>query len=430
VVGAIASSLTLLGLGTGSALTGGANGTPQKLPTSANVLGGVGTPANIECSWALPDLNLSGGLEQNNTGTPNPTAPKTMWYGLDDDPLTKPNPVPCDLAKTGNGHPTQADNQHHLIQVLPNNDDMPAMRRIELWAAAEHIDGLGAISDVYWKVFHGDGSFKVQLHGVRIDSSSKNPDCTGPVTANPNDPAHTTMFQAAIANGELTDAAVNDQTNGMVSLCREGVKAFFHNTFVVSKDQPNGEYKIETHVVAIGGTETVQTYFIDIIPFFNMALDFNAVNFGQIFPGVAKTINGDTNFGTGGPTVENQGNSAMGLGLNFDDLVQMTDQSGHTIQGGKHITQFDASFGLSAATIQHIPLINSGVQANFDDAGARQLCSNDDGKLDLSVEPPGTLPAGGYSGTVSIIARSPATSLCPTDHGHVYVPNSGTRGAT
>ena len=117
----------------------------------------------------------------------------------------------------------------------------------------------------------------------------------------------------------------------------------------------------------------------------------------------------------------------MGLSVRFSDLVQVTDQNNNPVQGGKHITQFDASFGLSAATIQHIPIINSGVTADFDDSGNRQLCPNDDGKLDLSVEPPGTLPAGSYTGSVTVIARAPATSLCPTDHGHVYVPNSGVR---
>jgi hypothetical protein len=403
------------------------NGTSvQQLPTSANV-SGAGTPSTIECSWALPDLNPNGGAEANNTGTPNPTPPTTFFYGNDDDPLTRPSPVPCDLGG-GGSKPTQADGQHHLIQVLPNSEDLPSQRRIELWAAADNPAGIGGISDVYWKVFHGDGSFKVQLHGARIDASSSNPDCNGPVTANPNDPGHTTMFQAAINNGELTDAAVNDPTNGMVALCQEGVKALFHNTFVVSKDQPNGEYKIETHVVAIGGLETVQTFYIDIIPFYNMVLDFNSINYGQIIPGVPKTINGDTLFGTAPPTVKNTGNSAMGLGVLFSDLVQTTDQNGNPVLGGKHITQFDASFGLSAATIQHIPLINSGVTATFDDAGARQLCPNDEGKLDFSVEPPGTLPAGSYQGTVAMIAHAPSPSLCPTDHGHVYVPNSGVRG--
>ncbi len=431
MVGAIASSLTLLGLGTGSALTGVRdNGTsnPPPLPTSASV-SGSGTTAHIECSWALPDLNPNGGSETNNTGTPNPTPPRTFWYGLDDDPLNKPSPVPCDLG-SGGSKPTQLDARHHLIQVLPNTNDAPALRRIELWAAADHPAGVGAISDVYWKVFHGDGSFKVQLHGVRIDQSSSNPDCKGPITANAHDPLHTSMFKAAIDNGELTDSAVNDPTNGMIALCQEGVKALFHNTFVVSKDQPNGEYKIETHVVSIGGLETVQTFYIDIIPFYDMALDFSSVNFGQIFPGVPKTINGDTNFGTGGPTVENQGNSAMGLALNFTDLIQTKDQNGNPILGGKHITTFDASFGLTAGSIQHIPLINSLVVTPFDDLGPRQLCSNDDGKLDLSVDPPPTLPAGTYAGTVAVIAHSPMVSLCPTDHGHVYVPNSGTRGAT
>ena len=189
------------------------------------------------------------------------------------------------------------------------------------------------------------------------------------------------MFQAAIDNGELTNAAVHDPTNGMIALCQEGVKAFFHNTFLVSKDQPNGEYRIETHAVAVGGLETVQTYYIDIIPFYNMALDFNSVDYGQIIPGLPKTINGDTLFGTAPPTVKNTGNSAMGLGVLFSDLVQATDQNGNPVQGGKHITQFDASFGLSAATIQHIPIINSGVPTNFDDTGNRQLCPNDTGSL-------------------------------------------------
>ena len=240
--------LTLLGLGTGSALTGVRdNGTsnPPPLPTSASV-SGSGTTAHIECSWALPDLNPNGGSETNNTGTPNPTPPRTFWYGLDDDPLNKPSPVLV-RPRPGGSKPTQLDARHHLIQVLPNANDAPALRRIELWAAADHPAGIGAISDVYWKVFHGDGSFKVQLHGVRIDQSSLNPDCKGPITANTNDPVHTSMFKAAIDNGELTDSAMNDPTNGMIALCQEGVKALFHNTFVVSKDQPNGEYKIETH---------------------------------------------------------------------------------------------------------------------------------------------------------------------------------------
>ena len=74
------------------------------------------------------------------------------------------------------------DGQHHLIQVLPNAEDLPSQRRIELWAAVDHPAGISAISDVYWKVFHGDNSFKVQVHGVRIDASSENPDCTGPTS--------------------------------------------------------------------------------------------------------------------------------------------------------------------------------------------------------------------------------------------------------
>ncbi len=427
VAGAFASALVLGIAGMASAVVDNGTST-QQVPTAAHVTGS-GDPGNIECSWALPDLNPKGGLETNNTGTPNPTPPLTFWYGQDDDPATTPG-SPCDLGPNGS-KPQMANNVHHMIQVLPNAQDQPAQRRIELWAAVDHPAGINAITDVYWKVYHGDGTLKVQVHGVRIDASKTNPDCNGPVTAKPGD--STTMFQAAIATGQLTNGAVHDPTNGMIALCQEGVKAFYHNTFLVSKDQPNGEYKIETHEVSTGGLETVQTYYIDIIPFYDMALDFSSVNFGQIIPGLPKTVNGDTTFNppnSPSPTVLNEGNSAMGIGLLFGNLMQTTDQNGNPVQGGKVITTFDGSFGLSAATIQHIAVINAGTLANFDDAGNRQLCPNDDGKLDLSVDPPPTLPAGTYAGTVSVIAHSPTIKLCPTDHGHLYTPNSGVRGTT
>ena len=418
-LGVLAVTLALSTAGIASAAPRDLGSSVQKLDTKA-VVNGSGTTGTIECSWALPDLNPKGGLEQNNTGTPDPTPPLTFWYGYDDDIATRPGPsTPCDLGPNGT-KPTMGDARNHLIQVLPNAGNSPAERRIELWAAADHPAGINAISDVYWKVFHGDGSFKVQLHGVRIDSTSRRPDCNGPVSA---DGSNKTMFQAAIDNGELTSQAVNDPTNGMIALCQEGVKALFHNTFVVSKDQPNGEYKIETHEVSAGGLESVQTFYIDIIPFYDMVLDFKSVDYGQIIPGYSKTINGDTNFGTPAPTVENLGNSAMGLGVGFTDLVQTSNQTGDPVQGGKHITDFDASFGISAATIQHIPLITGGGPVMpFNDGPNQTLCSDDPGKIDLSVEPPATLPAGSYAGSVTIVAHSPATSWCPTDHGHPYDP--------
>jgi len=416
VGGVLATVVALCTLGSAAAAVRDNGTSTQQVPTQAQVKG-AGIISNIECSWALPDLNLSGGLEENNTDTPNPTPPTTFRYGYDDDRLTLPNPVPCDLGGDGTTKPQQADGQHHLIQVLPNAEDQPAERRIELWAAADNPAGIDNITDVYWKVFHPDGTLKKQIHGVRIDQGSKNPDCHGPDS----------MFWAAEANGELTTRAVTDPTNGMIALCQEGVKALFHNTFLVSKDQPNGEYKIETHVVSTGGLEQVQTFYIDILPFYNMVLDFNKVDYGLIVPGVPKTINGDTLFGTAPPTVKNTGNSAMGLGLLFSNLVQQTDQNGNPVLGGKLITQFDASFGTSAAGLQHIALINAGVPVQFDDAPTRQLCPNDTGKIDFSVEPPGTLPAGTYAGTVQVVAHSPDPSYCPTDHGSIYDPKNPTR---
>ncbi len=374
----LASTLALTATFAAMVVQGTAFADPS-VPTGAEV-SSSGVAPYIECGWALPDVddNSANGIQ----------------YGNDDNPAVGPTPsYPCDIS-AATGRPGMADGAHHLIQVLPNPHDLPTEKAVELWAAVDHPNGISNIDDVYWKVFHPDGSFKIQIHGTQAE-------CTGPAG----------MFNAANATGQVTSVAIHDINNGMISLCQQDVKTLWYADFEISKHQPWGEYKIEMHAVS-HGNESVLTSYIDVLPFYHLVLDFTSVDYGPITPGSSKAVAGDLDMSTPlRPTIQNQGNSGMGIGVLFSKMLQQGTP------GPKEIIQFDAKFGRSPSTLQTLDPILAGNLANFDDAPARVLCPNRIGKLDLSVHPPSTLPSGTYAGTVTIVARSVQT--CLTDHGSV-----------
>ena len=354
------------------------------VPTGATVVTGSMAPT-ISCKWELPDVN-------DNAGD-------GVQYGQDDNAALTPG-VPCQLTA---GTVGMADNVAHMIQVLPNAENLPTEKMVELWAAVGHPAGISNISDVYWDIFHPDGTAKIQVHGVRDLS------CTGPAG----------MFAAAQVTGQLSNAAINDTNNGIVALCQQGGLAIYHATFLISKHQPSGEYKVAMTAVSSGATSHLTNY-LDVIPFYNLVTDFTNVDFGVVTAGLDKSVLGDLDMTTPGrPTVKNTGNSGMGIAVLFTDMVNSPDPV-----LAKHITQFDAKFGRTPATLQDIPFILSGAPAAFDDNAERVLCPNRVGKLDLSVHPPSTLPAGVYTGQVTVIARRVA--ICLTDNGSVSpLPGAG-----
>ncbi len=356
----------------------------QPVPTGATVVTGSMAPT-IACKWELPDVN-----DNSADG---------IQYGQDDNASQNPG-VPCQLAS---GVVGMADSVHNMIQVLPNAEDKPTEKRVELWAAVGHPAGISNISDVYWDIFHPDGMAKIQVHGVRDLS------CTGP----------TGMFAAAQVTGQLSNAAINDTNNGLVALCQQGGIAIYHYWFDISKHQPSGEYRVRLTAVSSGATVSLTNY-LDVIPFYNLVTDFTNVDFGVVTAGLDKVVLGDLDMLTPSrPTVKNTGNTGMGIALLFTDMVNSPDPV-----LAKHITQFDAKFGRTPSTLQDIPFILSGTVTPFDDNAERVLCPNRVGKLDLSVHPPSTLPSGVYTGQVTVIARR--VPICLTDAGSVSpLPGAG-----
>jgi hypothetical protein len=388
----------------------------DQIPSSAQVQSTTALVPVIECKWELVDtvVNFVDGTYPQDHSELDPlndpdipygfNIPNgAVQYGQDDDPLTTPSTSPACTRSGGQSLPTQPDGVQHMIQVMPVAEDDPEERIIQNWAAVDHPAGVNAIDDVFWKIFHSDGSFKYQIHGHRVPVSEV--DLLGAW----NQPG--TMWGAAHTTGQVSQGAIHAADYGMIDRVKQQQKTLWYADWLISKDQMCGEYRIEAHAVA-NGVEAIMTNYIDIICFYNLEIDFSSVNWGAILPGTSKVVPGDTQFSppnSSAPTVKNTGNSGMQVGVRFSPLVQQG------VQGPKQIVDFDAAFGKSASVLQWIDPISANTDIWFNNSSINQvLCANQIGKLDLSIHPPAGLPNGQYAGVVTVLANW-APGVCPND---------------
>jgi len=417
---------------------------PNPASTKANVVSGS-TPPSVDCSWAMPDMNRA----YNGT---NIAYYDGTTGNSDDDPLTNPTPtspcaIPVDGSGTPTGFPTQANGARHQVQVRPNALNQPTPRRIELWSAVSAPGGLSSINSVFWKVYHPDGTFKAQIHAENLvngvpqnyehgayaaPSSAlsaafpRSGDCYGPGGSTPNAGP---MFKGASTGATATNHGNNElsagaadaaNNNSLIAACNQQQRAFFYAGFDLHKEQPCGEYIVEAHAVVNGAEATVLKYSVDVQCFYDLETDFTSVDWQTLIPGSPKTLAGDTLFnpGDGRPTVRNGGNTGMEIGIQFAPLVQ-SDANGVALPGGKLITWFDGLFGRDPNHLQPIAKVDSGIHPQvlgapsyFDSSPAnggqpyyQVLCSDEVGKLDLSVHPAPDLPAGNYVGSMAVVAQ-------------------------
>lgn len=379
------------------------------VPTEATV-SAIGVPPNIECKWELPDMVPLDDL------TINPYPDPTLEYGTstnihlhDDAMAVRPSVDPACSGPPAT-LPSQPNGVMNMTQARPNPDDLPEMRRIQLWMAVDHPNGISNIADVYWKIFHPDGSFKVQVHGVRVPLADIQAGKLG------NSSTAGTMFEAASHTGQIAAAAIDDPNVGLVAKALQQEKAIYYAEFNVSKEQPCGAYKVEAHAVGVGGVEDVLVNYLDIQCFIYGEIDFNTVNWGGITPGLTDIVSGDLLWDVPAdnkPTIRNVGNHGMGPTVHFTTMCQV-GADGNPIPGAKCIDQFDVAFGRSAAALQWIDPVLASTVVKFDETRERVLCSNELGKMDFSIHPPSTLPTGIYKGTVNLTFY-PVHRICSTD---------------
>ena len=389
LIGMVALAMVALGL---VCLQGVALGIDD-VPTGANVTASNTAPV-IECKWELPDMDSTVSGIQYDTQDATPE-----WLHLhDDDMLLMPTPnYPC------YGLPgTMADGATHMIQVKPNPEDNPEERRIQLWMAVDHAHGISSIDSAYWKVFHPDGEFKVQVHWDEVIQITP-AECLGLGYSDTDG----SMLEAAHHTGQIAADTIDDVNNGLLSLCAEQQKAIYYGEFTLSKHQPCGQYKIEAHAVS-GGAEDVLTNFLDVVCVPYLEIDFETgINWGDIAPGGTDTVSGDLDFTTSNmPTVRNTGNVGMEVGVSFSEMVQVG------VPGGKVIDSFDACFGKSPFTLVCHDPFGVDIEQWFGQAEPQVLCSNEDGKLDLSIHPAQELPSGDYAGTVDVLMKMEDEGNC------------------
>jgi hypothetical protein len=401
-------------------LGGGATAVPAlgagEASTEAVVGNGADAPI-IECAWALNDFNHDWVDKQQ--------------YGQDDNPAVGAG-SPCDTDGAGGAQMSAADYLTPVIHVKPNAHDDPSQVYVELWAG---ITSANANPNVYFDISHPDGTPKVQVDAVKYASSATPTRCVGP----------SGMFGAAMATGQLTQAAVTNMQNE----CQYQQKSFWYGAFGISKHQPWGKYKVVLTASSPGGGYDTQTFYIWVVQFHNLEKDFTTVSFGNVGPNqhyYQAGAGGDFNFDSPGPlqdktSVRNTGNSGIALGVKFASLCLTTAPSCTDL---KRIDHFDGKFGVGTlANLQNIGNVDFGTSLPsellssakpaplgpthyFDLDIKRTLCPNDVGKIEFSIWTE-NIGAGTYTANPNGIQLVAVPNpICPTDYGHVYPANLGT----
>ncbi len=414
------------------------NPNDRDIPTSATVGGsGAGATMYIECAWEVVDTTPTDAAFTYNTDDDNTSQDQTLSDGT----------TTAGAACTPTNATNMVNYKRHSIQILPNPDDQPIERQYEKWVAVESTS-INQIGDVFWKVWEprittppfnnspSPGPFGPNCSAANAATFPTDPATDGlntreyclkyqhhatanlgPVsTTNPlivqscaslQQADATAMFGQAVATGQMTTA----ERDAIITRCFQNEKAIFKVRETISKEQPCGEYRIETTVVNTSGTATKIVNFFDVQCFVYLQTDFTSLDFGTIQNNAASNLSGNMTFsvGDGAPTVRNVGNAPLYIEAGFDPLVYQSDPT-------KNINQFDiklrAEWRSDPSTLTIVDPIfardsqGRALWACFDD---QPIGSNQNGKLDLSVHPVNA-QAGTYTGNFNLVARTDCTT--------------------
>lgn len=426
--------LTLLAGGLFATTAQAQSSSPTPVPIEATVVSSGPAGQLIECAWALPDPSSRRGSKPTWSDLMNGYTTGSA-VANDDMPSVKPVTPPCKTPEIGldGSRPIQTDRPSlegapiH-IEVSPNINDEPTLRYIELWSA---VDSTSNGTIVHWKVFHPDGTFKVQVDGTNYTPGSG----TGRFCAGPPG-----MFNMAVATGQIDGPTATNATpqihDSLQDYCLQNEKDFYYGAFGLSKHQPYGKYKIEaTAIKPANGGQSTLTYWIEVNPVLYVARDFDGVTFKNLQAGQDYQISGDTVWGGDKPTLQSQGNAGVTAEMAYTNLCLLVG-SLRDCGPAKRVDEFNGALGTSIAAVEHrYPIKGFDTDAlaaastfqgflpqetsNFGPR-YRTLCPNDLAKIDFSAHTPRTLSTGNYAGKVHL--KFVASPLCPTDKKSVYGP--------
>jgi hypothetical protein len=436
-------------------------------------------------------------MQNYQTGQPETVgaaAAEAGAVGNDDQPELKPLVAPCKTPNLGvdGSRPTQTDRTSRTettpihVQITPNINDQPQQRYVELWAAVGSTLPISAAAQpnpqtvVFWNVFYPDGTLMAKIKGTNYTPGLVD----GPLCAGPKG-----MFAMAAATGQIESSTVSNDTplihDSIADYCNKNKQDLYYGAFAVSIHQPYGVYRVEavtnseafppgvapsaelpsttqtsitqtsttqasttqpsttqttttlTGTAALSATQSVQHSYFEVLPVVSVGRDFTSVGFDAVVAGKEFTIVGDTEFGSGGPTIQSQGNAGVTVEIAFSNLCLLVS-SVRTCDFGQRVTEFGGGFGTSEGVIEKRSQISGldnttlgepveGFQGFFPaepaPGGARYqtLCPSDLGKIDFTTTTPSELAGGEYVGKIHL--KYVAVATCPTDLGHPYGVN-------
>lgn len=265
----------------------------------------------------------------------------------------------------------------------------PSGERTDIYAClvVGDAESRDTIEDVFVDVYHPDESFKYQVHATWLDPAVD----AAEIEACKDD----ALAAGLIDSQDHWDIDYNIFNQPNWYMYKVYLPMYYH--------QPAGDYAALGY--AVDSTSRLSSAYdgeFEWVAGTYLELDFDAVSFGNIQPGAWKILNGDTDMATPGmPTLKNEGNTEIQVGVEFTDFVG---------QGGlpnKKITRFDAqlrNMGDPNNNYLDIP----GEHLEFDSYQRVDfmypisLCRQE--KIDFSIHADiGTVPDS-YSGDVTIFA--------------------------
>jgi hypothetical protein len=327
----------------------------------------------IYCSWAMASVGVT----------------DTFEYGPDDNTSTAL--LESDAACKGNEttFASQTNNAQGLLHVQGN---MPRIRDLELWAAVSHptSDAFGTgDGTVSWIVLKPNGEELSRMdQPVRSCAGTNEPGLMWQAAAKAYSYSGTGVFAATtVSNGSGT---------GLWQACRQGQVRIFSARTVLPPDSPCGTYSIST-LATVEAKTTKLTYGIDVLCPVSVILDSTNVHW-NVAPGGSAVVMGDLDpTTTGSPTITNNGDGPVQVGLVFTPLRRLDRADSIAEFGAMLVPKTGSATGLSrlaANTDGWIPGLSS------------VICPGKSIPINLVVHAPADLAAGEYSGSVRVLARA------------------------
>ncbi len=306
--------------------------------------GPPGCPSGYSCPGDPASITTLASID----GSGSPPTVEYVWVLPDEDPLTSGTQL----------WPALSDTRNDIYACIVVSDPQ----------------GRDDIQNVYVDVYHPNGSFKYQVHAVKLDIDQDEEEI---------EDCKLDALEAGLITQEQFDE-INYQIFDQPAwyMYKVYLPMLYH--------QPAGEYEARAWATDTSSevSDTLSAYF-DWVSTVAVELGFSTLDFGLIQPSVYKVIQGDYDMATyDAPTLKNEGNEPAEISVVF------TNMTGNI--HNKIIDDFDAQF-----RAEHL-FFESDETVTFENP--LELCHQE--KIDFSVHADVGTPTDTYVGTVTIYAAA------------------------